>query len=266
MSEESIFKQGSKIDVGNKVKQKNGLSYLSWASAWAEFKKLYPDGKVVVKRQIVMDGETERSRPWFDDGKTGWVEVEVFVGNESATEWLPILDFKNKAIPVEAITSLEANKAYKRCLVKAIAMLTGIGLYIYEGEDMPEEVIKVKTLQEECLALIKQKCKDESLIKNVGDTCKSTLPEECNGDPKLCDDAETLMKLKKALIGMRSAPAKGSMDDMKKEIVNLCTQLGGVSNKELMAKLKEYAPSGNPNSIRSEQKLRECLEAIKGMA
>lgn len=145
----------------------------------------------------------EFSRPWHDDGKTGWVEVEVGIGEDSLTEWLPVLDFKNKAIPAENITSLEANKAYKRCATKAIAMLTGIGLYIYEGEDVPEEVGKIKTLQDECLTFIQQKCKNEAMTQKVGETCRSILPEECNGNPKLCEDAEILTKLKKSLLAIR---------------------------------------------------------------
>ena len=172
-----LFKQGSKIDVGSKVKRKNGLSYLSWASAWAEFKKQFPSGQVFIGKMTTQVGENTIIKPWFDDGRTGWVEVTVTVGDESATEILPILDFKNKAIPAEQITSLEANKSYKRCLVKAIAILTGIGLYIYEGEDMPEEVIRAKTLQDECMALIKQKCKDEAMIEKVGAICRETLPK-----------------------------------------------------------------------------------------
>ena len=182
---------------------------MSWASAWSEFKKLFPDGKITVHKQIIQDERTKIQRPWFDDGKTGWVEVEVSIGdNDSVTEWLPILDFKNKAVPVENITALEANKAYKRCSVKAIAMLTGIGLYIYEGEDIPEEIAKVKTLQEECLQLIKTKCKTSALTETVGGICKSTLPEECNGDPKLCEDSELLIKLKKALMAVRAVAKK----------------------------------------------------------
>lgn len=204
----NAFKVGSAIDVRAKIKQKNGLSYLSWASAWAEFKKLFPNGKITVHKQIIEDEKTSIQRPWYDDGKTGWVEVEVSVGDDSVTEWLPILDFKNKAIPAENISALEANKAYKRCSVKAIAMLTGIGLYIYEGEDMPEEVAQVKKLQDECLALIKNKCKTKELTEKVGTVCRGALPEECNGDPKLCDDIETLTTLKKSLMAIRAVVKK----------------------------------------------------------
>lgn len=213
-TERGAFGIGSQFDVSAKVKQKQGLSYLPWASAWAVFKKLYPDGRVRVLpqeyvEQVGAEGTVfTAERPWHTDGKTGWVEVTVSVGDEALTEWLPILDFKNKSIPASDITSLDANKAYKRCATKAIAMLTGIGLYIYEGEDLPEEVTKVKTLQDECLSFIKQKCKTEELTEKVAETCKSILPEECNGDPKLCEDAETLTKLKKALLAIRVIPKK----------------------------------------------------------
>lgn len=203
------FKKGSKVDLTGKVKQKQGLSYLSWASAWAEFKKLFPEGNISIHRQVIQNENTMIHRPWFDDGKTGWVEVEISIDPEkSVIEWLPIMDFKNKSIPAENITSMDANKAYRRCAVKAIAMLTGIGLYIYEGEDIPEDIAKVMSLQEECLTITKQKCKTDELKEKVGQICKTTLPEECNGDPRLCEDSEILTKLKKALMALRVVPKK----------------------------------------------------------
>ena len=42
---------------------------------------------------------------------------------------------------VEAATMFDVNKAIMRCLVKNLAMF-GLGLYIYAGEDLPEDVAK----------------------------------------------------------------------------------------------------------------------------
>lgn len=217
--DKALFERGSKIDVRGKTKQKQGLTYLSWASAWAEFKKAFPLGYAKVLPQTIVVNDRTAYRPWHDDGKYGWVEVEVGVEFDtkdengdpdytSLIEWLPILDFKNKAIPAENITSLEANKAYKRCLVKAIAMLTGIGLYVYEGEDMPEEVERVQTLQKECVELVKKKCTTKEATEKVGELCRTTLPEECNGNPMYCEDSETLLKLKRSLMAIRVAKKK----------------------------------------------------------
>lgn len=52
---------------------------------------------------------------------------------------------------------------------------------------------------------------------------------------------------------------------IKKEIIAMCTTLGGTKNTELMATLKEYVPSGNPNAFRDIEKAKECLEKIKAI-
>ena len=71
--------------------------------------------------------------------------------------WLPVMDNKNKAMKlspynyqvwdsykkqyveksVAAATMFDVNKTIMRCLVKNLAMF-GLGLYIYAGEDLPE--------------------------------------------------------------------------------------------------------------------------------
>ena len=52
---------------------------------------------------------------------------------------------------------------------------------------------------------------------------------------------------------------------IKKEIIDLCKTLGGTANETLMATLKEYASNGNPNSIKSIDKAKDCLAAIKAL-
>ena len=48
------------------------------------------------------------------------------------------MDYKNKSITLDKLTSFDVNKAIQRSLTKAIAR-HGLGLYIYAGEDLPEE-------------------------------------------------------------------------------------------------------------------------------
>ena len=55
------------------------------------------------------------------------------------------------------------------------------------------------------------------------------------------------------------------LPDIKKEIISMCTQLGGTKNTDLMATLKTYVPSGNPNAIKDIEKAKQCLEKIKGI-
>jgi hypothetical protein len=193
--ENNYFEKLYKIDVRDKAKQKNNLSYLSWAACWAEVKKVYPTAEYTVY-------ENEIGRPWFDDGKTGWVKTGVIINEIEHIEYLPIMDFKNKSIGAENITSTDANKAVQRSLTKACAR-HGLGLYIYEGEDLPEETKQLEKLQAECLDLIKVKCKlGEGATAKVAELCKAA-DENANGDPKLMQSVETLETLKKRLLGVR---------------------------------------------------------------
>ena len=151
--------------MSGKVKKKNNLSYISWAAAWAEIKKHHPDAtyrdyeccdympREVERTKYDADGnmiETERvyrnvpTRFWFDDGNTGWVKVSVTIGGIEHIENYPIMDHKNQPIPADKITSTDANKAKMRALAKACAK-HGLGLYIYEGEDIPENAKKELT-------------------------------------------------------------------------------------------------------------------------
>lgn len=134
---DNYFTELYSIDVRDKTKQKNGLNYLSWAAAWAEVKKIHPDATYTVY-------ENENGRYWFDDGRTAWVKTGVTINHIEYIERLPIMDFKNKSLVAENVTSIDANKALQRSLTKACGR-HGLGLYIYEGEDMPEETKRQKT-------------------------------------------------------------------------------------------------------------------------
>lgn len=214
MADVSIFTKLNGIDVSSKVKTKNGLTYLSWSSAVAEVKKLYPDMEIKIYPQV-MD-QFGNTRFWHDDGKTGWVEVGVTINGKEEREVLAIMDFKNKAIPADSITSTDANKAMKRCMVKAIA-LHGMGLYVYEGEDLPEDVTKAAQLQTEILELMKKKIgtasDKEAVKKKIADYAKSaekeadpTLDEELIiGDPRNISDPDILTKLKKQILAIRAS-------------------------------------------------------------
>ena len=58
------------------------------------------------------------------------------------------MDFRNKSIPFENVTSMDINKTIQRSLTKACAR-HGLGLYIYAGEDLPEGE-RVEIICEEC--------------------------------------------------------------------------------------------------------------------
>ena len=193
-----------------KRRRKNGLSYLSWAAAWAEVKKKFPDATYKIYEQTIKIEDTiegrvvsrEVPRPWFDDGNTGWVKTGVIINGIEHIEALPIMDFKNKSIEAGKITSADANKSIQRSLTKACAR-HGVGLYIYEGEDLPQELKEAEKLQAECMELItKRSSLSEATKAKVAEICKELLPEE-NGDPRLCESSDTLKELKKRLQATR---------------------------------------------------------------
>lgn len=132
----NYFQTLNSIDVNGKIEQKNGLNYLSWAWAWGELKKLHPDATYKVY-------ENEQGWCYFTDNRTGWVKTGVTVNEIEHIEYLPIMDFRNKSIPLDNITSFDVNKTIQRSLTKAVAR-HGLGLYIYAGEDLPEGEEKEK--------------------------------------------------------------------------------------------------------------------------
>lgn len=134
---QSVFEVLSAINVQEHVEKKNGLSYLSWAWAWSYVKNLYPNANYIIY-------ETPEGVNYFTDGKTCWVKTGVIIEGLEHIEYLPVMDYKNKSIPYEKVTSFDVNKAIQRSLTKALAR-HGLGLYIYAGEDLPEnETIQSK--------------------------------------------------------------------------------------------------------------------------
>ena len=128
---DNYFTELNAVNVNGKTEQKNGLTYLSWAWAWAEVKKLHPDASYTIYENA--DGWC-----YHTDGRTAWVKTGVTVEGIEHIEYLPVMDFKNRSIPLESITSFDVNKAIQRSLTKACAR-HGLGLYIYAGEDLPED-------------------------------------------------------------------------------------------------------------------------------
>ena len=118
------------INVNGKTEKKGGLTYLSWAWAWGEVKKLFPEATYTIY---------EASNGWnyHTDGRTCWVKTGVTVNGIEHIEYLPVMDNRNNSIAAEKVASFDVNKAIQRSLTKAVAR-HGLGLYIYAGEDLPE--------------------------------------------------------------------------------------------------------------------------------
>ena len=124
MSIEALLKR----DVNAHTEKKNNLTYLSWAWAWAEALKADPTATFKVE---MFDGKC-----YMDINGTGMVWVTVTMFNKPMTCQLPVMDYRNKPIPNP--DAFAVNTAIMRCMTKALS-LHGLGLYIYAGEDLPEE-------------------------------------------------------------------------------------------------------------------------------
>lgn len=200
MDSNNYFSELYNVDVSEKVKTKNGLNYLSWSAAWAEVKKRHPDAEFTIYEQV-MD-ELGNKRPWFVDpiSNTCWVKTGVRINGIEHIEDLPIMNFKNKSMTSAEVTSIDANKAIQRSLTKACAR-HGLGLYIYEGEDLPEEAKEEKKKQEkakseldianaEAFQLAKELSKEHNT--EVAAICKKYTT---NGNPKTIKDIESTKAL-----------------------------------------------------------------------
>ena len=196
-TKKSVFASLNAIDVNGHTEQKNGLTYLSWAWAWAEVKKLYPDASYEVYHD-------EQKRPYFEDEELGFMcYTSVTIEGETIEMWLPVMDGANNAMKrkayefstfskygekkhyVAAATMFDINKTIMRCLVKNLAMF-GLGLYIYAGEDLPEEV-KAEA----------QRAAQEAAAKAADEAAKAAAAHEA--EKKRRSDALTALSLCKTL-------------------------------------------------------------------
>lgn len=128
-----VFKKLAELDIKSKIEKKGNQDYMSWATAWGLVKTYYPSAT----RTVYEDSVTGLN--YFNDGKTGYVKVGVTIEGLEHIDYLPIMNFKNQSIPIEAITSMDVNKTIQRSTAKAIAM-HGLGLQLWSGEELVESV------------------------------------------------------------------------------------------------------------------------------
>lgn len=158
MELKELQKKLLELNVNERVEEKNGLSYLSWSWAWTELLKMCPDATYEIKKF------GEKQLPYVYDEETGYMVFTSMTINGITREmWLPVMDNANKAMlnhvytykikkynyqtkqyviqekEVQPATMFDVNKTIMRCLVKNIAMF-GLGMYIYSGEDLPEQI------------------------------------------------------------------------------------------------------------------------------
>jgi len=118
-----------KLDVSSFIEKKQGLSYVSWAHAWAIALKADPAANFNVR---MFDG---RCAMYVNETAMVWVDVTLF--GKTVTAWLPVMDHRNK--PIQDPDAFQINTALMRCMTKALGF-HGIGLNVYAGEDLPLEL------------------------------------------------------------------------------------------------------------------------------
>lgn len=147
----SVFETLNSINVNDKTETiragQRQLTYLSWAWAWSEVKKNYPNSTYTIYENA--DGLN-----YHHDGMTAWVKTGVTIEDVEHIEYLPVMNNYNKSIPLAEITSFNVNSSIQRSLTKAIAR-HGLGLYIYAGEDLPESSEPEQTTPEMKIKLLK---------------------------------------------------------------------------------------------------------------
>ena len=148
-----MFEALSALNLNEFVEKRNDLTYLPWSNTFDVLRSVYPSATYKVIRN-------SNGLPYFADPNTGiMVFTEVTIDGITSECFLPVMDFKNQAMKLEpytyqawnsfkkcneeksvaAATMFDINKTIWRCLVKNIAIATGIGLYIFKGEDVPEK-------------------------------------------------------------------------------------------------------------------------------
>ena len=126
----NTFATLSKVGVKHLVSKKGKLDYISWADAWSILKTQCPTAT-----RTVYEHEATGLN-YFTDGRTAYVKVGITVNSEEIIDMLPVMDFRNKSVSIDNLTSMDVNSAIQRSTAKAIAM-HGLGISLYSGEDIP---------------------------------------------------------------------------------------------------------------------------------
>lgn len=167
----SVFERLSAINLNEHVEKKSNLSYLSWAWAWSEVKRACPDARYDVQA-------TE-----YDEVLGFMCHTTVTIEGETLEMWLPVMDGANKSMlktpytyktkygekTVDGATTFDINKTIMRCLVKNLAMF-GLGLYIFAGEDLPEDTstpAPVAKKESTLIELVKDSADWNNVVKYV---------------------------------------------------------------------------------------------------
>jgi hypothetical protein len=158
--EQSKYEALANISVKSYVEKKGGMDYLSWATAWHLLKQQAPDAQ-----RTVYESE-HTGLNYFTDGSTAYVKVGITVDGLEHIDYLPIMDYKNKSIPVDKVTAFDVNKTIQRSTAKAIAM-HGLGLSLWTGEDTATTAPAAQPEPEKPKELISLRVNDDNWDKVI---------------------------------------------------------------------------------------------------
>lgn len=238
--EKSVFNTLYEIDTRERAVEKDTgktkLNYLPWATTYSEVCKHFGDVRYEFLRNTIEVEEVTTKQidevttvttttkyckelPYFDTPAGLEVRTAVTIGDIRKEMCLPVYNTSYKSMCLEpysyttkygdkTVDGAKMDDIYKsimRCFAKNLSMW-GVGLNFWTKEDATESVLQMTKAQQECWDLIsKRSALSENTKKEVAKICKDMLPDE-NGDPRLCEDTETLEKLEKKLKTLRKIP------------------------------------------------------------
>lgn len=218
------------LDVKEYVEKKNGLTYLSWAHAWAEALKADPAATFTVDTFQRADGMT---MPYMEVNGTGMVWVRVTIFGKEMSCFLPVMDHRNK--PITNPDAFQVNTAIMRCMTKALA-LHGLGLHIYAGEDLPMGEAENK---EETKADTKVETKVDEAVEKVKEAV--SVSDRANAE-LFAEGMVQYVLICKSEAGLKSywKANQTKIDDLKSNHPDLFTRVRDVFS-DMKAKFKEKA-------------------------
>lgn len=222
------------LDVKDYVEKKNGLTYLSWAHAWAEALKADPAATFHVDTFQRADATTV---PYMDINGTAMVWVRVTIFGKEMTCFLPVMDHRNK--PITNPDAFQINTAIMRCMTKALA-LHGLGLHIYAGEDLPMGETETK---EETKADTKVEIGSDIKVEGTVEKAKAVVSATDRANAELfAEGMVQYVLICKSEAGLKSywKANQTKIDDLKSNHPDLFTRVRDVFS-DMKAKFKEKA-------------------------
>ena len=224
LTAQAIWNTLSKIDCSGRTEEKGGLTYLPWSEAVTLMMENYPE--YTVKWHGTADEKGVTRDVTYYEGGTASVACSVTIGEVKRECWLPVMDYKNKAIAHP--DSRSVSDAKQRCLVKCFALF-GLGIYIYRGASLPEEVVEEVAEK----AAPPKKAAKKKAAKKKSAPKEEVAPKEDAGAIKVALTAKC-----------QELYASGWVPEppLAKDIKAACADLDGEKMKDLLTMLDTTVP------------------------